>query len=60
MAAATTARRSYVDTSAGQIHSQEAGAGPAVVLLHWGPRHGEQYLGVEYSAPIGIALEANA
>ena len=47
MAAGTTAaRRGYLDTSAGQIHYQEAGAGPAIVLLHWGPGHSEQYAGV--------------
>ena len=43
---AVAARRGYLDTSAGQIHYLEAGTGPAVVLLHWGPGHGEQYRGV--------------
>ena len=36
-------RKSYLDTSRGQIHYRAAGEGPGIVLLHWGPGHGEQY-----------------
>ena len=36
-------RFGYVDTSRGQVHYREAGRGPAVVLLHWGPGTSAQY-----------------
>jgi pimeloyl-ACP methyl ester carboxylesterase len=36
-------RFGYVDTSRGQVHYREAGSGPAVVLLHWGPGTSAQY-----------------
>jgi len=36
-------RFGYVDTSQGQVHFREAGSGPAVVLLHWGPGSSAQY-----------------
>jgi pimeloyl-ACP methyl ester carboxylesterase len=36
-------RFGYVDTSRGQVHYREAGEGPAVVLLHWGPGTSAQY-----------------
>jgi pimeloyl-ACP methyl ester carboxylesterase len=39
-------RKAYIDTSRGQIHYRTLGAGPAMVLLHWGPGHGEQYSSV--------------
>jgi pimeloyl-ACP methyl ester carboxylesterase len=39
-------RNGYVDTARGQIHFREAGAGAPMVLLHWGPGHGEQYQGI--------------
>jgi pimeloyl-ACP methyl ester carboxylesterase len=35
--------RRYVDTSLGQIHVMEAGAGPAVLLMHWVPLSGAFY-----------------
>lgn len=36
-------RFGYVDTARGQVHFREAGSGPAVVLLHWGPGTSAQY-----------------
>ncbi|MCU0757664.1 MAG: alpha/beta hydrolase [Steroidobacteraceae bacterium] len=36
-------RFGYVDTGRGQVHFREAGSGPAVVLLHWGPGTSAQY-----------------
>jgi len=39
-------RFGYVDTSKGQVHFREAGSGPAVVLLHWGPGCSAQYSAV--------------
>lgn len=39
-------RFGYVDTSRGQVHYREAGSGPAVVLLHWGPGRSAQYSAV--------------
>jgi pimeloyl-ACP methyl ester carboxylesterase len=39
-------RFGYVDTSHGQVHFREAGGGPAVVLLHWGPGTSAQYSAV--------------
>lgn len=39
-------RFGYVDTRRGQVHYREAGAGPAVVLLHWGPGRSAQYSAV--------------
>ncbi len=36
-------RFGYVDTTRGQVHFREAGTGPAVVLLHWGPGTSAQY-----------------
>ena len=36
-------RFGYVDTTRGQVHFREAGSGPAVVLLHWGPGTSAQY-----------------
>ncbi len=36
-------RFGYVDTTRGQVHFREAGTGPAVVLLHWGPGASAQY-----------------
>jgi len=38
----TIVRRSYADTSDGQIHYRVAGAGDPVVLLHWAPGSGRQ------------------
>lgn len=39
-------RFGYVDTSRGQVHFREAGRGPAMVLLHWGPGSSSQYSAV--------------
>ena len=39
----SSARRSYVDTTFGQIHVTEQGAGPAVLLMHWVPLSGRMY-----------------
>jgi pimeloyl-ACP methyl ester carboxylesterase len=39
----TQVRRRYVDTTAGQMHLTEAGAGPTLVLLHWVPLSGRLY-----------------
>lgn len=39
-------RFGYVDTGRGQVHYREAGAGQAVVLLHWGPGRSAQYSAV--------------
>ena len=38
-----SARRCYVDTTFGQIHVTEKGAGPAVLLMHWVPLSGRMY-----------------
>ena len=43
MTAEQQIRKGYLDTSRGQIHFRETGVGAPVVLLHWGPGHGEQY-----------------
>jgi pimeloyl-ACP methyl ester carboxylesterase len=39
-------RFGYLDTRQGQVHFREAGAGPAVVLLHWTPGSSAQYSAV--------------
>jgi pimeloyl-ACP methyl ester carboxylesterase len=39
-------RFGYFDTTRGQVHFREAGAGPAVVLLHWTPGTSAQYSAV--------------
>lgn len=36
-------RRSYVDTSEGQLHLTTAGDGPVVVLMHWTPLSAQMY-----------------
>ena len=36
-------RRSYIETTLGQIHVTEAGAGPAALLMHWVPLSAEMY-----------------
>ena len=36
-------KKSYVDTTAGQVHIRSAGTGEAVLLLHWTPSSGRQY-----------------
>ena len=41
-------RYGYADTSAGQVHYREAGAGPAVILLHETPLSGATY---EFALP---------
>lgn len=38
-----TIRRSYVDTSTGQVHVRECGAGKPLMLLHWSPTTGRHY-----------------
>jgi pimeloyl-ACP methyl ester carboxylesterase len=48
-------RFGYVDTTRGQVHFREAGSGPAVVLLHWGPGTSAQYsASVEQLAAQGL------
>lgn len=36
-------RMAYVDSPLGQLHYRHAGAGPALVMLHWAPASGRQY-----------------
>ena len=40
---ASETRFAYVDTSRGQLHVTECGAGPPIVLMHWVPLSGHMY-----------------